>query len=543
MKLTVYGGINEIGGNKVLVEDDGTCVFLDFGMSFSRHQAFFDDYLKPRSVLSDLLRLGLLPPMDGIYREDLIRPAGWRDATAGLLGIEPFWDAPVLSGEEYRARHGKLAVDAVLLSHAHADHVNHIAYLDPRIPVFCSPVTRTLVRAISDVSKGGVENEFSEVTPRAFERSKPESKQATFPGSWAIKKSKPEDVIQRKYDAVPELSTFTVGSLRVTFIPVDHSVPGACAIYLQGKGGKSVLYSGDIRFHGNLTDRQKALRDFAGDRRPDLLLCEGTRINEDSGDTEGGVEEKLTRTIGSSKGLSMVEFGWKDTTRFETLQRVAAATGRTLVVSPKLSYLLAKLRDDFGKPYLGVREYPNVRSYLDRRRSLAYSKSDYSNEKYVAGEAIDWPDTEPKWTPGEREIFLRHYEHGARATEIRAHPDRFILSLTFFEMNDLHDLAPPVGSTFVRAQCEPFNDEMKLDEAKQTRWLSAFGINADTDGALLKAHASGHGSGPDIKAFAKSVNAKRLLPIHTVHPQEFDGLAKDVVSWGPQPGEPLVVEV
>ena len=32
--LTFYGGINEIGGNKVLLEDNGTRIFLDFGMSF-----------------------------------------------------------------------------------------------------------------------------------------------------------------------------------------------------------------------------------------------------------------------------------------------------------------------------------------------------------------------------------------------------------------------------------------------------------------------------------------------------------------------------
>jgi ribonuclease J len=32
--LTFYGGVDEIGGNKVLVEDQNTRLFLDFGMSF-----------------------------------------------------------------------------------------------------------------------------------------------------------------------------------------------------------------------------------------------------------------------------------------------------------------------------------------------------------------------------------------------------------------------------------------------------------------------------------------------------------------------------
>ncbi len=34
--LTFYGGVNEIGGNKILLEDKDTRVFLDFGKSFSR---------------------------------------------------------------------------------------------------------------------------------------------------------------------------------------------------------------------------------------------------------------------------------------------------------------------------------------------------------------------------------------------------------------------------------------------------------------------------------------------------------------------------
>ena len=34
VKLTFYGGVNEIGGNKILLEDNGTKLFLDFGLSF-----------------------------------------------------------------------------------------------------------------------------------------------------------------------------------------------------------------------------------------------------------------------------------------------------------------------------------------------------------------------------------------------------------------------------------------------------------------------------------------------------------------------------
>lgn len=34
--LTFYGGVNEIEGNKILLEDKDTRAFLDFGKGFSR---------------------------------------------------------------------------------------------------------------------------------------------------------------------------------------------------------------------------------------------------------------------------------------------------------------------------------------------------------------------------------------------------------------------------------------------------------------------------------------------------------------------------
>jgi ribonuclease J len=48
--LTFYGGVNEIGGNKVLLKDKDTKVFFDFGMSFSMRRQFYSPpFLSPKS--------------------------------------------------------------------------------------------------------------------------------------------------------------------------------------------------------------------------------------------------------------------------------------------------------------------------------------------------------------------------------------------------------------------------------------------------------------------------------------------------------------
>ena len=73
--ITFYGGVNEIGGNKILIEDRGTRVMLDFGMSYSdRRKFFFDPMLSPGDE-RDLLEFGILPTIKGIYEFEDSKPS------------------------------------------------------------------------------------------------------------------------------------------------------------------------------------------------------------------------------------------------------------------------------------------------------------------------------------------------------------------------------------------------------------------------------------------------------------------------------------
>ena len=74
VKITAYGGVNEIGGNKILVKNDDTKIFLDFGMSFARTTQYYEEFLRPRTnnYLRDLLTMGVVPKLDGIYRQDMV---------------------------------------------------------------------------------------------------------------------------------------------------------------------------------------------------------------------------------------------------------------------------------------------------------------------------------------------------------------------------------------------------------------------------------------------------------------------------------------
>jgi len=70
VSISCYGGVNEIGGNKIIVQDGEACFSFDFGTSFGRRQDYFEEYLKPRPGMGllDLLYMELIPPLEGSYQ-------------------------------------------------------------------------------------------------------------------------------------------------------------------------------------------------------------------------------------------------------------------------------------------------------------------------------------------------------------------------------------------------------------------------------------------------------------------------------------------
>ncbi len=69
MELTFYGGVDEIGGNKILLRDNDTNVFLDFSISYSRSNEYFEFPVLQPDNIDDLLKTKLIPELEGLYRD------------------------------------------------------------------------------------------------------------------------------------------------------------------------------------------------------------------------------------------------------------------------------------------------------------------------------------------------------------------------------------------------------------------------------------------------------------------------------------------
>ncbi|HVL48928.1 MAG TPA: MBL fold metallo-hydrolase [Candidatus Thermoplasmatota archaeon] len=532
-RITLYGGVNEIGGNKFLVEEGDDRILLDFGMSIGARGNYFEEFLRPRAnaILRDLLRLDLLPDVDGIYREDMLTVA--RAATDK--------DLPESADAWRRRNGGRNFVHGILVTHAHVDHFQDLSFVDPQIPVYCSPVTKGMIDAIQDVNGTDIESEISTVRRRELGTS---GKGATFPDRPTVDTT---DGV-RDIRTLAEQEVHHVGPFSVVPIPVDHSVPGACAFFVKTPSGKRIFYSGDIRFHGRLMDRTSALLKATESLEPDVMLCEGTRIDHDAADNEEGVERGVTELAQEAKGLVVAEFAWKDTTRFDTLQRVASATGRQLLVDPRTAYLLKRLETVPGFPSRSVENYDNVGVYLRRKKSMLDEPGDY--EKHEAGYLADWgdrsADMKKAWKDrdeGYLSLGLHHFLNAKRAFDVLDNPDRYIVHLSFWASNELFDLAPPAGSRWIRCSTEPYSDEMAMDLARQRNWLARFGMEhnvkaskADADVLVAKTgttHVSGHGGAQDILKLIRNASPGMLVPIHTQEKSldRFAGLAGDVRTF------------
>jgi len=300
--LTFYGGVNEIGGNKILLEDKDTKIFLDFGMSFSRNAKYFQGYLQPRSFtgITDYLEMGLIPDIKGIYRDDLLKNVGRKKE--------------------------KPNVDGVLLSHAHADHASYISFLNDEIPIHMGETCKFILEAIKDIQKKNIENEILEYKEKSDEKKPP--------------------TIQRKIETFRTGKTFKIGSLKIEPIHVDHSVPGAYGFIIDTSSGP-VVYTGDLRLHGT---KPKMTQDFvkrAIEVEPIALIAEGTRIKEPtSNESEKKVFSDCKEFVSNTNELVMADFSFKDVDRLRTFYKIAKETGRKFVVNAKDGPYLEHLSKD-----------------------------------------------------------------------------------------------------------------------------------------------------------------------------------------------------
>ena len=258
--LTFHGGVDEIGGNKVLLETDDGAVLLDFGRRMGMTGEYYSEFLQVRSrnALRDLLRLGVLPEIDGVYDASFLDVSTILEdkSDMGKIPVEyapDYW----LSGRVKPFDPDSPRVGGVFVSHAHFDHIQDVSFLDPSIPIICTDETEILVKAISDVSVSAVDQQFYELKRQSQIIPKKPGHRTLFPGALDYKDLSDKQILpdektdyQLTKEYVPQYRTFItelegeINGIKYRQIPVGHSVPGACSVLLTLPDGRRILYTG-----------------------------------------------------------------------------------------------------------------------------------------------------------------------------------------------------------------------------------------------------------------------------------------------------------
>ncbi len=510
--LTFYGGVKEIGGNKVLLEDDGKNLFLDFGLSYSRRKQYYEEYLNPRGGvgLLDHLAMGLIPPLEGVYRQDLEPENLW----------EAFQNHPLHRKIEH--------VDGVLLTHAHFDHSGNIPFLKSDIPTYATATTAFLAKAIQDSGKSDLEHQicsYSVVEPgcpkgckqvsllssdeakhqRHFCIADTELKSLSAEASKFWGSGFWESTARKKELICSPLGQHADCRVNIRCFPVDHSIPGACAWGIETSSGW-VVYTGDLRLHGKRRALTDEFVDQAAKLHPRVLIIEGTNITRESNISEQDVHENALKAISGVKSLVIADFPARDMDRLLTFLQIAKETGRRLAILPKDAYLLKALSlVEKGIPDIALEQ--NLIIYQD-----------ITSSPYPA-----------VWL---RNLYQEYDSKVVLAEDVRKSQHEYILSFSFYDINELPSIYPKEGSLYLYSSSEPHDEEQEIDFRRLDNWLKHFGIQSlglpkeSNSGWQIPEdergfHASGHACGNDLIDICLKIKPQIVIPVHSEHPETY----------------------
>ncbi|MFX0075342.1 MAG: MBL fold metallo-hydrolase [Candidatus Hermodarchaeota archaeon] len=465
VKLTFLGGVNEVGGNKILLEDFGynVKIFLDFGINI---KSFNDNYEKGKlpSSVQELIRLGLIPSIENISVENL------------------YTKFRTSKNEEIRDLPTNL--DGILVSHPHKDHFFGLSFINRNIPIYTGVFTKKIISAYYKSSKHSICNNYNGLEWRLFRTG---------------------DILDIK-------------GLKIVPVHVDHSIPAAYGFIIKTSKGV-IVYSGDFRMHGPLSnmteDFLREIRNNLKDSPPEepsnkklpqeslnrvkLLICEGTHINRGSIESEDFVEQNLEQLFNENPfDYLLVKYDRLDWDRFRTFSLVAKKYDWNFIISEKDAYFYYLMNKD--KIYDSMKN-PNI--VADDHILILCS----GNARYRWQEKI------------RQRLYKENKSHRfIQYNEIKDLQSQFFFYITHLQKNIIEKINPNLKGAFISSSLDPYTEEYIDNNRTLSHYFLQHGIPS------YRVHASGHAMPHHLINFINSVNPEYLVPVHTEHPNFFMNL-------------------
>ena len=366
-----------------------------------------------------------------------VGPAGNRDWLMVDLGVkfgdeqDPGIDV-ILPDVGFIAKNRK-KFSGLVITHAHEDHIGAICHLWPQLEceIHCTPFAAELLKL--KLIEHGLDEDVPVITHK--------------PGS-----------------------KFTLGPFKLELIPVTHSIPESCALFIETNHGNA-LHSGDWKI-----DRspqlghhiaEKRFREL-GEKGVDALICDSTNVlREGNSPSEKDVAATLDDIIRHAPGRVAVTTFASHVERISCAVRAARSAGREVVIAGRA-----------------------MRNTIEAARKCGYLKD--------AGAFLDMEEF--GYLPNDRILLLCTGSQGeSRAAIARiaedSHPQIALEKgdLVIFSARTIPGNEKEVGAVI--------NNLAKLDIDVLT-----------PDDALV--HSSGHPRQGELKQMYEWVKPKILVPMH-----------------------------
>lgn len=288
---------------------------------------------------------------------------------------------------------------------------------------------------------------------------------------------------------------FELGPFRITPFLTDHSAFDAYSLLVEADG-RRVFYSGDLRAHGR---KARLVEDLLRNPPPeiDTLLLEGTTLSRmerfgTASQTEWALEGEVLDIVKDAPRLVLAAFSPQNIDRFVTIYRATQRAGRGFIGDVYLAHLLRELNLET----LPQASTGSLRVYLpSRQRSRIIADRSFDLLKGL-GAARIYPE------------------------EIASAPEKWVMLFRGSMMGDIARLPPGTASTLVYSLWPGYLDKGD-DEVRA--WCHAKVMD------LKLAHTSGHADPQLLVRFAKAMDAKCVIPIHTESPNVMKDLIPNVV--------------
>ncbi|MHA1491750.1 MAG: MBL fold metallo-hydrolase [Promethearchaeota archaeon] len=495
VKITLLGGVNEVGGNMVFLEDFhyNVSIFLDFGINIKKFNECYDRDEEPNSI-EELWKLKLLPEGKEVFIKNLYTKTHFKN-NQKRINKSKAEENPVLEDPQSN-------LDGILISHPHKDHFFGLSFVNRNIPIHAGEVTKKIILAYYESSKLSIRNNYSGLNWKLFRTG----------------------------------DTIEIKEMKIIPFHVDHSIPAAYGFIIESSAGL-IVYSGDFRMHGHLSwmthEFIKKINEMKLNtlikqnnighiqkhtpNKIKALLCEGTHIHKGTIESERIVKRNLKTLFKNIPfDFILVKYDRIDWDRFRTFSNIAKHHDWKYIITEKDAYFYYLLNR--GAMYKTMKN-PNILNdehlYILINRNVRYN-----------------------WQKKIRRIMFKYNKQHRflKYNELRQLKGKFFLYITYLSNFLIDKLNPNLKGIFISSSIDPYAEEFYDNTKRIINILKDLGIPS------YRIHASGHAMPHDLIKFVKEIAPQNLIPIHTEHPNFFKKLfnGSDINVIVPEYNNPII---